>query len=681
MADDGLDTFYADRLWNLLPRFYRTSDSPDGTDTPGPLRELVGRLGSGIAASRRSVDALGRLGSIETADDWATAYFAELLATRLVGSMDARAQRLDVARTIYYRRRAGTLGLIELLASDVTGHDARGVEFFRRLGRTRHQFDPPIGGDATLAGSELLIGAFSGTPAGGTADLRKAWGASATNGPFDEFAHTADFRRPGQTAGHFAIPRVGIFVWWLYAYAIEDATPVQRQGCPNEFTFDPTGRDIPLYGAGGRTRETLGENWTSPEPWELPIAISNLLFAEDAGQFYPAALSVDLAGGGTPAPDTLADLAIDTELGRFRFPKGAPVGEFLSTYRHALAGPVGAQGQPDTLPAMPDEPAAATIISGGTLGTALDSPVDARTVIFDDSRTYNGFAGPIAIGPGGTLVLRATSQRRPLLRWTTPGTEVVIDGGDSDARLVLRGLHWQGADLRLTGKFASVSIELATLDPGSLDGGAIGSAIDGLALNPAKLIVEADVSVLTVSRSITGPIVTAGAGVIETLIVADSIIQAIVPAQQALLTTSGRIELLRTTVLGPAQVHRISASSTLFDDVVLVDDAQHGCIRFSTYAVGSGLHEPYRSVAIPRRSAILHSRRFGDPGYARVSAEADRVIASPGAGTSIWTGAENGAETGAFSSERVALKARSLSIKLEEFMPIGTFPVLIDANV
>src|SRR5207344_3122278 len=64
---------------------------------------------------------------------------------RLVSCLDARAQRVDVAKTIYYRRRSGTLGVLEELAADIAGRDARAVEFFRRLGRTRHQFDPPIG--------------------------------------------------------------------------------------------------------------------------------------------------------------------------------------------------------------------------------------------------------------------------------------------------------------------------------------------------------------------------------------------------------------------------------------------------------------------------------------------------------------------------------------------------------
>jgi hypothetical protein len=680
MAEEGLDLFYAERLWQLLPAVYRTTDGAEGSQEAGPLRELVLRLGRGIAESRRSIDALGRLGSIETADDWAIAYYADLLATRLVGSMDLRAQRLDVARTIYYRRRAGTVGLLELLASDVTGHDARAVEFFRRLGRSRHGFDPPVGGDRPVLEADRLVGRVTRTPAGGTADLRDAWGATAANGPFDEFAHHADFRRPRQSTGHYAIPRIGIFLWWLYAYPIRGATPVQRLGCPKDFGFDPTGRDTPLRAPGGRSRSTLGETWTSPEPWDVPIAISNLLWAAGPERFYPDALAVEWAGGGTPAPVLLTDLAVDCERGRFRFVNGAPTGEFLTDFHHGLAGPVGAQGQPDRLPPVPDEPPAPVVVTVATLGTALGLPGAKRTLLFDDSRTYPGPTGTVAVDPGGALVLRALSQRRPLLRWTAPAV-LTVAGGDGDARLVIRGLHWQGADLRLTGRFQRVTIEQATIDPGSLDSaGAIATAIDGMALQPSAIVVAGEIEELVINRSIVGPVRTEAGGVVERLQITDSIVQSIVNGVPALATAgTGEADVVRSTILGRCLLHRLNASGAIFDDVADVEDAQHGCVRFTTYAKGSGLHSPYRSVGIPAGSAIFHSRRFGEAGYARLREDADRAIPFPSAG-SIRAGAEDGSETGAFASERAALKARSLVIKLNEFMPIGTIPVLIDAD-
>src|SRR4051794_28375167 len=214
MADDFYATWYADRLWRLIPAIYRSLDqgsapeTPGFPVTPGPLRALVARIGAQAALIRRDIDRLARNQSIETADDWMIPYLGDLLATRLVAVMDARAQRLDVARTIYYRRRAGTVGLIEELASNVAGHDARAVEFFHRLARTRHQFDPAIGDVPRTPGEQArrvpavvegLAGAFSGSQAGGFADLRNAYAASNAAGPFDEFFHTADLRRGGQS--------------------------------------------------------------------------------------------------------------------------------------------------------------------------------------------------------------------------------------------------------------------------------------------------------------------------------------------------------------------------------------------------------------------------------------------------------------------------------------------------
>src|ERR1700760_3680330 len=173
MVDDGYTAWYQAKLWQLLPGVYRNLDGGTAT-VPGPLRELLNRIGAQTATVRRSIDRLWENQSIETCDDWVIPYIGDLLATRLVSCLDARAQRLDVAKTIYYRRRAGTLGVLEELAADIARRDARAVEFFRRLGRTRHQFDPEIGpvptwtpgsqpGSAVIQG---LAGSVSGTPAG-----------------------------------------------------------------------------------------------------------------------------------------------------------------------------------------------------------------------------------------------------------------------------------------------------------------------------------------------------------------------------------------------------------------------------------------------------------------------------------------------------------------------------------
>ena len=45
--------------------------------------------------------------------------------------------RREVANTIRYRRRKGTLALLELLSNDVAGWPARAVEFYKLLGWTQ----------------------------------------------------------------------------------------------------------------------------------------------------------------------------------------------------------------------------------------------------------------------------------------------------------------------------------------------------------------------------------------------------------------------------------------------------------------------------------------------------------------------------------------------------------------
>ena len=141
---DQYEAYYGEKLWSLLPEVYRADDA-DAAGGVGPLRELVLRIGAQAAILRRGIDRLWEDQSIETCDDWVVPYIGDLLATNLVSSHDARGQRLDVAKTIYYRRRKGTVAVLEEIANDITSWDAHVVEFFRRLSRTRHGFDPEIG--------------------------------------------------------------------------------------------------------------------------------------------------------------------------------------------------------------------------------------------------------------------------------------------------------------------------------------------------------------------------------------------------------------------------------------------------------------------------------------------------------------------------------------------------------
>lgn len=767
MADDGYVLWYQSKLWRLLPALYRTLDADQG----GSLQELVNRIGAETAELRRSIDRLWENQSIETCDDWVVPYIGDLLATRLVSCLDARAQRVDVAKTIYYRRRAGTLGLLEELAADIAGRDARAVEFFRRLGRTRHQFDPAIGPVPTFTpgsapGSaviQALAGACSGTPAGGFADLRNAYAAANSANAFDEYAHTADLRRGAQSSGWHNISHLGVFIWWLQSFPAQAVTPVSNGASPPCFTFDPTGRRIPLFAPSSRTSDSFGEAWVSPDEWTLPVPVRESLWASFPAELYGPAFSVGLGAGGTYAASPASDVRIHPEQGLFSFVAAPPAGEILTTYHFGFSSMIGAGGFDERFVSQIDEPALLASVSGGAgLDAALAGVTASGAVEIGDSMTYAGPTAALNLPTDATAELRALNLERPVLRWPGAGPNAWTITGDG-GELILQGLWLQGADLVLAGHFDTVSLRLATLDPGTAagDGGPalFDTAMDGAPLGPATIWIEGEIKALVLERCITGPIRTRNGGALETLTASDSIIQSIpahaltatapildpadlamtwklssdpvtkgivaglpsattdalaaytpgtapdatlLAALEAALAgqdraamekayplaladlamgfSNGEVQLSRCTVLGPASLHRLSASECILDDVVTVEDNQHGCVRFCAYASGSNPHQPYRSVVVAPRGPLFRSRRFGDPDYARLYRLADPAILNPAVGDTILGGAQNGSEMGAFCLEAVTLKKRGLAIKFEEYAPLGVYPVWIDAD-
>ena len=74
-------------------------------------------------------------------------------------------------------------------------------------------------------------------------------------------------------------------------------------------------------------------------------------------------------------------------------------------------------------------------------------------------------------------------------------------------------------------------------------------------------------------------------------------------ADAAIATDAGLAQLSRCTVLGPAYLHRLECSESVLDDVVRVQNAQDGCVRFSAWSTDSALPRRYESVQVPARRA------------------------------------------------------------------------------
>lgn len=264
---DGYSAYFTEKLWEWVPAHHRELDALEGGDV---LRALMRAVASQAAEAKRSQDRLWDDMFVELADDWAIPYIAELVGTRLVSALNPRARRADVAKTIYYRRRKGTLAVLEQLIVDMSGWDGRVQEQFRRLARARHGLDGPA-----------LTGRLTGTPEGGLADLRSVRGARLTNDPFDEFHHLPEMRRPRGRLGLHAISTLAVHLYRLSSVAFVGVTPRRMRnplGGFDGFCFDPSGRDVPLFSGNGVRSDW--SSWRSAEEWALPRAIDCRLLGE-----------------------------------------------------------------------------------------------------------------------------------------------------------------------------------------------------------------------------------------------------------------------------------------------------------------------------------------------------------------------------------------------------------------
>lgn len=288
-ARDRYREYFAARLWDWVPAIHRELDALEGVDS---LRVLLKAIGSQAALAKRSQDRLWDDMFVELADDWAVPYIADLVATRLVSALNPRARRADVAKTIYYRRRKGTLAVLEQLVADMSGWDGKVVEEFRRLARMRHGLD-----------GAPRRGLVTGTPEGGWAELRSVRGARLAGDPFDELHYTPEMRRPQGRLGLRGIQTLGFHLYRLQSVEFNGVQPRRVNnlaGTRDGYTFDPSGRDVPLFAANTPPRDWAG--WRTAGEWQLPRAIDCRLLNEAVFVIGDEEIGwiLDTGAGGAP---------------------------------------------------------------------------------------------------------------------------------------------------------------------------------------------------------------------------------------------------------------------------------------------------------------------------------------------------------------------------------------------
>jgi hypothetical protein len=701
-ARDRFERYYAEKIWEWIPATYRHEDGL--ADPPHVLRGIVEILARQAAIARRTSDRLWEDQFIQTCDDWAVPYIGNLLGTRLIGSPNRRARRVDVARTIFYRRRKGTPVVMEALIQDITEWEGVVVESFKRMARARHRLDPE---------PARFFGPLTGTPPGGTVDLRMGRVGDILDGPFDDMAHTPDFRRIEGYQGRYNIPKLNFFLYRLFAYEVAKATPWDFGD--QRFTFDPSGRDIALFRPGQRIGN---EDWTPVQEWQLPAPIPCRLLEQFRSNLIPDALALAVAPSGEDAaplpPKSIqagnlvdwslpaapgTEAVIDPVLGRFLL-TSAPGTEgevYALRYHYGFPGEVGAgtydrsqsvlqEGVTD-FDGGPDQPGPVTGFSLPSTGTHQ----------FTNSKTYEpDTPANNTVDLIDELVLQAADRKRPYVKLVprADAIEWIFRAEDNASDGEIRSLTFEGLWLGilptglalddeltpvetllvLDGDFDWVRISHCTLDPGGerarIDPG-ICEVIPSVSLE-----IRGQVKELVIESSIVGPIREStsqrdpcSAGKI---VIRDSIVQSLLPGTAAIETRVAELTLERVTVFGDVSVNRLDATEALIQGTVRVLDNQHGCFRFSTAHDTPDKRMPrrYESPLFAPRipNHFFTSRRFGDAGFAQLSVTAPDIIAR---------GAENRGEMGAFNSLLIPIKRDDLETKVFEFMPFGLIPQFI----
>ncbi|MFP4540609.1 MAG: hypothetical protein ACLFR7_03170, partial [Opitutales bacterium] len=260
-----------------MPAIHRLRDVAQGD----PLRTLLGIVEDEVAVLEEGLEQFYDDQFIETCADWVVPYIGDLIGYRSLhhNVPSLGSPRAEVANTIAYRRRKGTVAMLEQLGRDVTGWPCKVVEFFELLQTTQFMNHP-------RPHSHL------------TPDLRKAERIDSIDTAFDRQAHSVDTRSItwGNGLGRYNIPHLGLYLWRIGAHPLSASPAVAVDA--QRFHIHPLGIDAPLF----RRPETEPSIEHLAERANVPLPIRRWRMWEDPGAFFGDGLSVEIAG---VAPEAL----------------------------------------------------------------------------------------------------------------------------------------------------------------------------------------------------------------------------------------------------------------------------------------------------------------------------------------------------------------------------------------
>jgi hypothetical protein len=711
-------------MYELLPTVYRLRDMPVDTHGNRQLESLLAILSQQTELLAEDLEQLWDDQFIETCAGWVVPYIGDLIGYRTLHRIGAKGDsvtaRAEVANTIAYRRRKGTGTMLEQVARDVTGWNARVVEMFQRLLTSQSM-------------KHLRLNHYA------TVDVRHPQNLEHVDGPFDMSAHAIDVRSIAKDQGRYNIPNIGIFLWRLRAYPLEKS-PAFRVDT-RRYLISPLGNNAPLF--------------TNPQPEDeiahladfmnVPMPISRRMMHHNLEGYYGAGTdrvvkSLLLEVDGTVVPDpaqptqkvsdvievcNLSDLvdtggsvigwahlptnkiAIDPVLGRIAFPPTSTPRSVRVSFHYGFSAHIGG-GQYDR--------GESSLVSPTTGERLVKVPNDRPTILaaltdltggggiveITDNGRYEE-ALTMTLDAGKALTIRAANKCRPTIVLAGP-LQIL---GSSDSSLKLSGLLLTGHEVDVTGDMRQLELEDCTLVPGRR------LKVDGTPTDPGKssLIVHSSMTAVSILRCIVGALRVAD-GVSEVVSIRDSILDA---TSTDLIAYSGldgssagrTLSIEASTIIGTVHTARLkTVSNSIFHGrgaiPVRSTRRQGGCVRFSYMPSGSLVPRRYRcqpdlavetevaklekarGSAVPQAERDLIQRfiesrvvpsftslRYGDPGYAQLHGRCPLEIAM---------GADDEAEMGVFHHLKQPQRAINLQTRLREYLPFGLEAGIIHAS-
>jgi len=681
-------------------------DSLQAKAARGPLESILSVVEEQLAILADNLDQLYDDQFIETCAPWVIPYIGDLIGYQAVNGIApaVSSPRAEVAHTISFRRRKGTVLVMEQLARDVTAWGAHAVEFFLRLADTQYM-------------NHIRLDNFYAP------NLRHWEPREYQNTGFDETAHTVDVRRIAIGRGRYNIQNIGIFLWSLNSYSLTHAPLAAVPGQPQCFRFSPLGNDMPLFNLPVSQGADIADPAT---PLNVPTHLRRRVLCRDltnitvnllGPQYYGEGLSLTLYDGTKtliPAknvcvanlsgpdgswnnlPKPNASIAIDPKLGRVAIPitfHGAITATWYYGFNADLGG--GEYSRIKSFTGSPAQVIARVPAAFPTIHAALASLGGDGIVEITDSGTYTEPGGlAIAVKASGHIELRAADGCRPTLLLGKP----IVATGAAQSILEINGLlaAWQPTAAVATAmlsipaaadnKLTQLGLRHTTFTPGwSLNpDGSPRAAFAGL----PTVRVDIPGLAITVENAILGGLWVQGQ---SSAIVTNSIIDAAGTTQPAYVASinlvtrnpvaGGSLTLIGSTVIGKvhaALLELVSDSilwgeladadktgpTPLWKSALWADRRQEGCVRFSYLPENAVTPRQFQCItrAINVDQPIFYSLRYGDPDYAKLD------TATP---DTIRRGADDGGEMGVFHFLLSPLRESDLKIRLREYLPVG----------